>query len=58
MVIFGTTPIYGGVKGKLINKNSNGSTLLLVAKESIGSISFSTSSMLSLIGSTMVIQRS
>ncbi len=41
------TPIYSGVKGKVVNKNSNGSILLLVIK-------VSTSSMLSLIISIVV----
>jgi len=53
-VIFGPTPIYNGVKGKLVDKNSNGFILLLVAKVSTGSISFSIGLVLSLIGSTMV----
>jgi hypothetical protein len=47
-VIFGPTPIYDGVKGKLVDKNSNGFILLLVAK--VSTISFSIGSMLSLIG--------
>jgi hypothetical protein len=48
------TPIYGGVKNKLVNKNSNGSTLLLVVRVLTGSIAFPTCSMLSSISSTMV----
>jgi mannose/fructose/N-acetylgalactosamine-specific phosphotransferase system component IID len=46
-VIFSPPPIYGGVKDKLVNKNSNGSILLLVVRVLTSSISFPTSSMLS-----------
>jgi hypothetical protein len=38
-VIYNPTPICGNVKGKLVDRNSNGYTLLLVARVSIGSIS-------------------
>jgi hypothetical protein len=44
---FLVTPIHGGVKGKVVDKNSNGFVLLLVVK-------VSTSSMLFLIVSIMV----
>lgn len=50
---FCPTPLYGGVKGKLVNKNSNGSTWLLVARVSTSLICFSTGSMSS-ASSTMV----
>jgi hypothetical protein len=53
-VISNPTPICGGVKNKLINKNSNGYNLLLVVRVLTGSVSFLTCSMLSSINSTMV----
>lgn len=53
-VISSPPPICGGVKDKLVNKNSNGSILLLVVRVLTSSISFPTSSMLSSTSSTMV----
>jgi hypothetical protein len=47
-------PICGGVKGKVIDKNSNGSTLLLEARVSTCLVSFPIGSMLSSISSIMV----
>jgi hypothetical protein len=38
---FCPTPLYGGVKGKLVDKNSNGSILLLVARVSTSLVCFS-----------------
>lgn len=42
-MIFNPTPICNGVKGKLVDNNSNGFTLLLVARVSIGVVSLPTS---------------
>jgi hypothetical protein len=53
-VIFNPTPIYGGVKDKSVNKNSNHSTLLLMVRVSTCLISFPIGSMLSSTSSTMV----
>jgi hypothetical protein len=46
--------MYSGVKNKLVNKNSNGSIVLLVVRILTGLVSFLTSSMLSSTSSTMV----
>jgi hypothetical protein len=51
---FCPTPLYGGVKGKLIDKNSNGSTLLLVTRVSTSLVCFSIGLVLSSTCSTMV----
>jgi hypothetical protein len=53
-VISSPTPICGGVKDKLVNKNSNGSTLLLVVRVLTSSVSFLIGSMLFSTNSTVV----
>jgi hypothetical protein len=53
-VLSSPAPIYGGVKIKLVNKNSNGYILLLVVRILIGLVSFLTCSMLSSTSSTVV----